>query len=85
MNTLSAVIKSAEQSKHASKGSTIPDFDLIEPKCAYGKDLYVGNIQEGSHPEDVVAFLNKAMLAANLNGGRETLSFRVVCSPSSAS
>lgn len=90
VNTLSAVIKSAEQSKHgtlmlslslpASKGSTIPDFDLIEPKCAYGKDLYVGNIQEGSHPEDVVAFLNKAMLAANLNRwpGNPVLSCRVL-------
>ena len=58
----------------------IPDFDLIEPKCAYGKDLYVGNILEGSHPEDVIEFLNKAMLAANLNRwpGKPVIACRVL-------
>ena len=58
----------------------MPDFDLIEPRYAYGKDLYVGNIQEGSYPEDVVAFLNRAMLAANLNiwPGKPVLSCRIL-------
>ena len=53
---------------------------MIEPRYAYGKDLYVGNIQEGSYPEDVVAFLNKAMLTANLNlwPGKPVLSCRIL-------
>ena len=89
-NTLGDIIKNVEKTVQcisiscvscvASKSSIIPDFDLIEPKCAYGKDLYVGNIIEGSHPEDVIEFLNKAMLAANLNRwpGKPVIAWRVL-------
>ena len=41
---------------------------------------YVGNISEGSYPEDVVNFLNKAMKTANLNKwpGNPVLSCRIL-------
>lgn len=89
-NTLLDVINNAKQSiicisvsiilNVASRNSTIPDFDMIEPRYAYGKDLYVGNIDEGTFPEDVVAFLNRAMHTAHLNlwPGNPVLSCRVL-------
>ena len=53
---------------------------MIEPRYAYGKDLYVGNIEEGTFPEDVIAFLNRAMHTAHLNlwPGNPVLSCRVL-------
>ena len=63
---------------------------MIEPRYAYGKDLcspssrvtrrYVGNLAEGSYPEDIVAFLNRAMRTANLNiwPGNPVLSCRIL-------
>ncbi|KAM7452728.1 hypothetical protein BLSTO_06533, partial [Blastocystis sp. subtype 1] len=62
------------------KNKSIPNFDLIEPRYAYGKDLYVGNLEEGSYPEDIVAFLNRAMRTANLNiwPGNPVLSCRIL-------
>lgn len=41
---------------------------------------YVGNLAEGSYPEDVVAFLNRAIHTANLNvwPGNPVLSCRIL-------
>ena len=89
-NTLAEIIKNVEKTVQcmsvidisclATKSGIIPNFDLIEPRCAYGKDLYVGNIAPGCHAEDIVEFLNKAMVAANLNRwpGKPVLSCRIL-------